>query len=123
MRDLDLIFFSGNDIISEIVEDGESLEYRENPMRRFSHVGLIISKNILPFIPQLEDGKYYIWESCVITSGPKDVETKKHRYGVQIRDLIDVVSTYEGRISIGVMNIPYDEKNVVTILSEIHELF
>lgn len=97
---LDLILFKGSDYVSDaiciveqkILGDGE-----------FSHCGILVNSDLLPTVPQLIPGRWYIWESTMsatsgilsdFTDGQPNVETGKGKFGVQIRDLEQVVTAY-----------------------------
>ena len=92
----DLLLFRGSDFISKTIMKVESYEvgYGE-----YSHVGMVVNSDVLPHIPQLKKGRWYVLEStCTIpyvTDGVPDVRTKATRFGVQIRDLELVVNNYE----------------------------
>jgi len=95
---LDIIFFKGDDIISEIVEKSEKYETNNDFT---SHVGIIVTSEILPKITtkdgkviRLNPGLLYIFESTVALNGPKDLETGKNIHGVQLRVLEDVIKNY-----------------------------
>jgi hypothetical protein len=93
----DLLLFRGGDWISKTIMKIETIE---NGKGEFSHVGVIVNSEVLPNIPQLEKGKWYILEStCTVpyfTDGVPDIRTGMIRFGVQIRDLEKVVIDYEG---------------------------
>lgn len=102
-RPLDLVFFRGSDILSGTIVMMEKMMSKD--VRPFSHVGIIVNKDVLP-IEELEDGILYVLESTVEihhtpgTSIPKDIRGKR-RTGVQIRVLMDVIHAYHGAAAIG----------------------
>jgi hypothetical protein len=96
IRPLDLILFSGNTIFSKTIKMVEKKKYG---IGNISHIGMIVDKSILPHIKQINNYKFYIWEStsskCTISGRHKlkDIYNKS-RFGVQIRDLEQVISCY-----------------------------
>jgi len=128
IQPLDLIFFRGHDFISRLVLRAEA----HLGCDRFSHVGLVVTSEILPNIPELESGKLYLWES---TSTDKrdpvtDVEDGKRHFGVQIRPLEDAVKVYSegGEVTWGrLRNNPWTDitrrNEIRKVLSDIHEQF
>jgi hypothetical protein len=96
LRPFDLLLFRGGEFVSKLIR---RLEQYQIGNGEFSHVGLIVTKDVLPFISQLEDGKLYVLESTFSFSignneETPDIVTGKGRFGVQIRDLQSVVRTY-----------------------------
>jgi hypothetical protein len=91
----DLVLFRGIDVISKLICKIEKLETNDGD---YSHVGVIVTKELLPNIEELEPDRLYVLESTVtihkFTDGVPDVRTKKTREGVQIRDLELVVKMY-----------------------------
>jgi len=97
---LDLILFKGGDLVSDTIRFLEKEELKNGD---FSHCGLIVNSELLPTVPQLIPGKWYVWESTMsATSGlmshfsdnVPNVETGKGKFGVQIRDFEDVIPSY-----------------------------
>ena len=99
-KPLDMILFKGTDVFSDTIcivsqaatSDGD-----------FSHCGLLVNKDLLPTVPQLQPDKWYVWESTFSAvggflgkfgDGVPDIETNKGRLGVQIRDFEEVVTGY-----------------------------
>lgn len=103
LQPFDLIGFRGGDIISDLIS---TLEKYEIGVGAFSHVGMIVTSDILPKCHI--DGKEfyltpnhpYILEStfsyCIngISDGPADVVTGKGHLGVQLRDFEQVIPRY-----------------------------
>lgn len=108
LRPLDLILFSGNSLVSKTIKFAEK---EKLGLGTISHVGMIVTKEILPHIKELKKDKFYIWESTSKKQGlfrknVKDVYGK-NRYGVQIRELEEVVKNYllfQGRVFWGKLN-------------------
>lgn len=128
MAPLDLIFFSGTDLISIVVKDVEQLGCG---FKDVSHVGIVVTSEILPSIKELVPGKKYIWEStsslvvpCTGTPFVPDVERRTSRFGVQIRPLEDVVSTYDGKVYWAQLKTnPWLGLNTqITIISKVEQL-
>lgn len=101
MMPLDPILFRGTDLVSNtilMIEDASDSTDAEAP---FTHIGLLVNRDLLPNIKQLLPNRWYVWEStmsksigAVYQAGPTDVESNQGRLGVQIRDLEDVLSSY-----------------------------
>lgn len=96
LNPFDLVLFSGNDLISDIIR---SVEYEKLSDGLISHVGMIVSKSILPFVDGLEENKLYIWE-CIslfrfqyFNINPVPDIQGKLKIGVQIRDLEQVIQS------------------------------
>jgi hypothetical protein len=95
---LDLIFFKGGDWPSKFIQ---YLEEKIVGDGMFSHVGILVSKDLLPGVKGLEEGEWYVWESTMSIYIPYfqeddvvNIETGKGKLGVQIRKLKDVVASY-----------------------------
>jgi hypothetical protein len=95
---LDLLLFRGGDQISDLLRIGQE---NRNGNGDFSHVGIVVTSKILK-LKTLEPGKLYIWESTFsypiagLSDGVPDVESGKGRFGVQIRDLEQVLNSQVG---------------------------
>lgn len=106
MQPLDLIFFRGTDVVSNTIS---ALEAKILGSGEFTHVGILINSDLMPWIPDLTPGKWYIWESVVsiplagFTDEIPDVRTGKGGYGVQIRDLDAVIKKYSGVVVHGAL--------------------
>lgn len=92
IHDFDLILFRGCDIISNTIATIQG-------NNGFTHVGIIISPKLLPNY-SLDSNKLYILESTFsykiegMNNGPPDVLTNQQFFGVQLRDLEDVLKSY-----------------------------
>lgn len=103
LRPFDIIAFRGSDFISDLIA---SLEQRETGCGTFSHVGLVVTSEILPLFridgthTVLEPGKLYVFESTSsyplygLGDGVPDVVKKHCKLGVQLRDLEQVIEKY-----------------------------
>ncbi len=152
ISDLDLIFFSGTEIISRAIVLAEKIALGEG---NWSHVGLVISKKHLTNLniknstvnKADSDDTLYIWESTMsstnslITSDPTvDAESNTGVFGVQIRPLNDVIiNSLKSNVGIGwakLLNNPLCEKidetddiyktrfdNSIKILNKLHETY
>lgn len=103
LRPFDLIAFRGGDIISDLIT---TLEHHKVGVGVFSHVGMVVTADILPrynykgqeFI--LEPNRVYILESTFsykikgIMDNCPDVITNKGHLGVQLRSLEEVIPRY-----------------------------
>lgn len=93
IRPLDLILFSGNTLISKTIKMAEKKKYG---IGNVSHIGLIIDHSLIPSIKQMSKYNLYIWESTSSkcrNNRLKDIFNKS-RFGVQIRNLEEVISCY-----------------------------
>lgn len=94
IKPLDMIMFSGNNFVSKTIR---LVEKEKLGLGTISHVGIVITKEILPHIKELEKDKFYIWESTnskiKLSNHPKDI-LGKSKFGVQIRDLRQVIEYY-----------------------------
>lgn len=97
---LDLILFRGSDFVSDTIRLFEAAELKNG---QFSHSGVLVNSEILPSVPQLTPGRWYVWESTAsatsgilekFTTDVPNALTGKGKFGVQIRDFEEVVSAY-----------------------------
>lgn len=88
---LTLISFRGEDIISKTIRIIEKIQTGNG---EFSHCGILITSDLCPFIPNLKPNKLYIWESTILNNEISDITTNKQRFGVQIRDLDELLPKY-----------------------------
>jgi len=99
---LDLVLFAGKDIVSSTIRN---LQDKKLTVGNFSHVGVIVSSFVLPHIKELQPGEWYVWESTSSLRLP-GFENEvpdifgKHKLGVQIRNLKQVLDVYNGDIYI-----------------------
>ena len=99
---LDLVLFAGKDIVSSTIRN---LQDKKLTIGNFSHVGVIVSSFVLPHIKELQPGEWYVWESTSSLRLP-GFENEvpdifgKHKLGVQIRNLKQVLEVYNGDIYI-----------------------
>lgn len=103
LRPFDLVAFRGGDLISNLVT---TLETYAIGIGTFSHVGMIVTSDILPQATangrcvKLIPGKAYLFESTFTYSfaglgdGIPDIVTGKADFGVQLRDLEEVIPRY-----------------------------
>lgn len=100
---LDLVLFAGKDIVSSTIRN---LQDKKLTIGNFSHVGVIVSSFVLPHVKELQAGEWYVWESTSSLRLP-GFENEvpdifgKHKLGVQIRNLKQVLEVYNGDIYIG----------------------
>lgn len=97
---LDLVLFAGKDLVSSTIRN---LQDKKLTIGNFSHVGVIVSSFVLPHIKELQPGEWYVWESTSSLRLP-GFENEvpdifgKHKLGVQIRNLKQVLDVYNGDI-------------------------
>ena len=133
---LDLILFQGSEPVSKLIG---FLELETLGNGDFSHVGLLVNSEILPTIPQLQPGRWYVWESTFsategfmkkFSDGVANITTGEGKFGVQIRDFIDVCTSYQkdGKVAWAkLINNPWentkDRKALINKVTSIHELY
>lgn len=94
---LDIIYFKGTDFVSNTIMKIEEFTTGESD---WSHVGLVVNRDLLPGVEAMSPDRWYIWESVLSsgffkgTDGVLDISTGKGFFGTQIRDLEDVVEAY-----------------------------
>lgn len=101
VKPLDLVFFDGIGIASDLIQLVESiLLYKQNKEGikpgEFSHVGMLVTSEILEY-PGVEDNILYILESTISGYGQGNVKdiSGKSFFGVQLRKFSEVVKEYE----------------------------
>jgi hypothetical protein len=134
---LDLLLFRGSDKVSDVIC---FLQNKFLNCGEFSHVGLVVNSELLPTVPQLKPGRWYVWESTMSSSGgiisnfvdnAVNVETGEGKFGVQIRDLEKVIDSYigkGGKISWAALkNNPWkvlkDRKTLISNVTRAHTLY
>jgi hypothetical protein len=112
LRPLDLVFFSGSEIISSVIKGLQymhllpSAEEIDVCRGEFSHVGMVVTSAVLDH-PSVIPGEVYIWESVMSGLLCQDGQTNISgaTFGVQLRDLGEVCKNYlsspKSRIAIG----------------------
>jgi len=102
IKPFDLIAFRGGDIISDIISN---IEFHQVDVGTFSHVGMAVTSDILPFYiadgekKYLDPDKIYLFESTIsynipYVDGAPDITTGRGKLGVQLRDLQEVIPRY-----------------------------
>jgi hypothetical protein len=105
IQPLDLIAFRGGDLVSDVIT---LLEKHSVGFGDFSHVGVVVTSAILPSYLKddgteftLEDDVLYVMESTfshdigkIVDGGGDDVIKEKGYFGVQLRELREVVRRY-----------------------------
>lgn len=103
IRPFDLLIFHHHSLLSRIIIEAETLQTN---MSICSHVGIVITSEIS--IPGINMDKPKILESTVpLRSDPHDLETNKYKTGVQIRDLKEVIDSYNksgGKVAVCRLN-------------------
>lgn len=125
MKPFDIIGFRGGDIISGMISKLESYKLG---VGAFSHVGMVVTADILPYICvdgkkiQLKPNHPYVFESTFsfkipgVSDGPPNIVTGKGKLGVQLRDLEEVIPRYITKQATKIAwcrlrNNPFDRKN------------
>lgn len=106
LKTFDLLLFSGKEPISFLIESSELLVQGNGS---WSHVGVVLEGKYLP--KYLSKEKLYVWESTVSIDVP-DVITGRRKSGVQIRDLEEVITRYNGDIGVAKLTKDLDETKV-----------
>lgn len=103
LRPFDLVAFRGGDVISNLIS---KMEEHEVGVGAFSHVGMIVTSDILPIASSggksvtLKPGHPYLFESTFtyniagLSDGVPDIVSGKGDFGVQLRDLEEVIPRY-----------------------------
>ena len=104
IKPFDLIFFIGGEKISSTIRFIQRVSLGvENKLEVWSHVGLVVTRDLLDD-KRLEPGKLYLIESTLsgkFNDGIKNVDGKSF-FGVQIRDLDQLVKKYAGKKKRGI---------------------
>lgn len=96
LRPFDLVLFSGNDFVSDTIKYLEYKQLRKPEADDFSHVGMIVTDQILNH-PLVQPGKVYIWESTMsgkLADGVPNIDGRSF-LGVQLRDFDEVIKAYD----------------------------
>jgi len=94
IKPFDLLFFDGSSVISDMIEFTEKI-FRGNG--EFSHVAIVVNKQIMPCLNVCNDDTLYLFESTIDNAVP-DAETGNIKYGVQIRNMNKVINSYNGAV-------------------------
>lgn len=94
IKPLDLIFFTGNEFISNTIRFLEKKRLGKNA-GKYSHVGLIVTSEILDH-PKIKKNKLYIWESTMSGFLGNEVYNidGKSFFGSQVRDFDQILNNY-----------------------------
>jgi hypothetical protein len=129
IRPFDLVLFNGGDTVSSFIER-LSVRAQGKDANLFSHVGMIITKDILPDEVNMEYNKLYIFESTASGSlGGKVYNIDGKTFiGCQIRDFDEVMKSYDSnpKSSIAIRHLknnPLDVSNINTIQRKMAYLY
>jgi len=148
LKAFDLIFFRGEGFSADIIRFGEWATSENKNINldtlEFSHVGLVLTSDLLHGIKNVVPSEFYIWESTlndISGIGVTDINEKYFK-GVQLRNLDEVVDKYnkynvknalsngkkpkESYISIAQLDEKtreYVENNYLTIVAGFPEIF
>lgn len=135
IKPFDLIGFRGGDYVSRLIQE---LEEKELGMSEFSHVGVIVTSEILEKAGDviLEPDKLYVFESTYSfefqSDGVPDVASDKGMFGVQLRDFEEVTKKYfsTGREKIAwcklidnPFDLPANREHLKTIFTELYNRY
>ncbi|KAJ3083442.1 hypothetical protein HK102_001070, partial [Quaeritorhiza haematococci] len=122
LKPLDLVLFNGKDPVAALIRKIEKSWVKPDAMKPFTplwtHAGILVDKTVLP-LPQLEDGKLYLYESIFTgeilgytyskvfpVDHPKAIERGRHA-GPQIRDFEAVLD--EANADVGICPLSDEE--------------
>jgi len=95
IKPLDLIVFRGSEFVSDAISFVEKISLGKGD---WTHIGIVVTPEIMP-IHNSVPGKLYIWESTMsgklLGDGVNNIETNGATFGVQIRELEDVLDKYD----------------------------
>lgn len=97
LEPLDPLWFRGKDGPSAFIRFVEEIMLGNGT---FSHCGVVVTHELMPWLKVLKPEVKYVWESTMsiplggFTDGVVDVETGKGKFGVQIRPLHEVIKGY-----------------------------
>lgn len=107
LTDLDIVLFHGDNFVSNLILKFSKVESPNPEIEKygsFSHVGVIVSKKLFPFLDAFEEGKYYILEitDTGLLSGDKtpDVLDGHTKFGTQYREFHSVIDSYPGKMAV-----------------------
>lgn len=123
------ILFKGSDFVSKTICDIERFGNRIARSGDFSHVGMIVTSDILDH-PKVLPNKIYVWESTMsgrLGSGVKNIYDKSY-LGVQLRDFDELVVGYDKpnvtRIAYGeLIHNPIDDMPMAELKEKFTQLF
>lgn len=128
IKPLDLITFRGAEFVSDAIALVEKIRLG---VGNWTHVGIVITTDVIPIENGIK-GRLYVWESTMsgcLGDGVNNTESKKWHFGVQIRDLEEVIDKYDNnsKTKIGwckVLHNPLDDQEKAQqtkeILTKIH---
>ncbi|KAJ3127291.1 hypothetical protein HK098_006565 [Nowakowskiella sp. JEL0407] len=133
IRPLDLILFNGKDPVAGFIRSIENkyvkTDDEDKPAAYWTHAGVIVDKTVLP-LPELEDGKLYIYESIFTGSiagytyskiFPVDIPDaikKGNHAGPQLRPFVEVCD--EANADIGIC--PMHDEDRARLFADLKEL-
>lgn len=94
IRPLDIIVFRGSELVSDTISIVEQIFLGNG---EWTHIGIVITPELVNFKNGVA-GKLYVWESTMsgkLTDGVMDVETGNFDFGVQIRDLEELIDKFD----------------------------
>jgi hypothetical protein len=137
IRPLDLLLFRAESIQSRAILLAQTVKVG-HVVPLFSHAALVVTKEVLPHIPQLKPNTLYVWECTVGTSdeckqyGAVDIEfPETGTNGVQIRELDKVLeycnAIHETASWCPLINNPWlnrsQRKHIIQQFSEFHRSY
>lgn len=99
LKPFDLLLFRGGDFISSLIRSLQKYDINKDYgiADNFSHVGMVVTSDILDYQPYVKPGKIYILECAMsgkLGQGVKSVEGDS-RLGIFLRDFDDLVYKYD----------------------------
>lgn len=127
---LDLLLFRGTSLFSQAIMFAQKVT---TDCGDYSHAAILVNSEILPTVPQLLPGRWYVWEST-LSQGVPNVEGS-NRVGVQIRDLEQVMvecQDHKGIVAWGKLlanpwrlteNNPRERKQLIKTVCATHKIY
>ena len=129
LKPFDAIFFKGDALLSQIIKTLCNTKIRSDKQIGFTHVGVVITSDIITH-DNILPHKKYIFESIInikSSSSIRDINGKLFS-GVQIRDLDDVVRYYDKsnktQVAYGMLlNNPIDTQPISQLKKKFNDFF
>lgn len=129
LRAFDPVFFRGSDFVSNTISTLEKFHDRYARAGDFTHVGMIVTSEILQHDLVLP-GKFYVWESTMGGKLGGDVYNiyGKTVLGVQLRDFDELIISYDKsnvtHIAVGnLINNPIDHRPIEELKQQFTQYF
>jgi len=116
IRPFDVIMYKGSSVFSGLISLVEKIFIGNG---EWTHIGLVVTTELLPGMSNVHKGKLYVYESLLSHDDNPDIESGNPNFGVQIRDLAKSVKLSnadpEQRVAwCKLLNNPLDKKDTET---------